>query len=205
NAEAALSWLNRKQTNVIEARRALKRIARNVSRASDVVERVRRLAKRTSRRESCVQINEMIREVIELTARDAAKNNVLVRTQFQKDLAPVHGDRVELQQVILNLVLNALEAMSGSEEPRELVIATVRKVTDEALVTVRDTGPGLTPAVQENLFRAFYTTKPSGLGLGLSICRTIIEGHGGRLWASANAPEGAVFQFTLPVQLDCES
>ena len=199
NAEAALSWLTRKQQNLSEARKALKRIVQNVSRASDVVERVRRLGRGTSRREDSIQINDMIREVIDLTSRDAAKHHVLVKTQFQKGLPPAQGDRVELQQVILNLILNAVEAMSGSEEPREIVIATVRRAADEALVAVRDTGPGLTSEVQENLFTAFYTTKPNGLGLGLSICRSIVERHGGRLWASANAPRGAVFQFTIPI------
>src|SRR5208283_2211766 len=111
-------------------------------------------------------------------------------------------DRVQLQQVILNLILNAIEAMSGMKEgARRLVISTGRNESGDILVLVRDSGPGLPPAHQDNLFKAFYTTKPNGLGLGLSICRSIVEGHGGRLWASANAPGGAVFQFTLPVQL----
>ena len=116
-------------------------------------------------------------------------------------MPPVQGDRVQLQQVILNLILNAIEAMSGDGEgPRELLIThRARPRSDGVLVAVRDSGPGLAPAALERLFKAFYTTKPDGLGMGLSICRSIIEAHGGRLWASANSPRGAVFQFTLPV------
>jgi C4-dicarboxylate-specific signal transduction histidine kinase len=124
----------------------------------------------------------------------------LVRTELADSVPPVRGDRVELQQVILNLVINAVEATSAlTEGPRELQIVTGRIEPDHALIAVRDTGPGLAPAVEENLFKAFHTTKPNGLGLGLSICRSIVESRGGRMWATANTPRGAVFQFTLPV------
>jgi len=126
------------------------------------------------------------------------KNRVLVQMELVEGLPPVQGDRVELQQVILNLLLNAIEAISGmSEGSRELQIGSGRTESGDVLVTVRDSGPGLAPAALEHLFTAFYTTKPNGLGLGLSICRSIIESNGGRLWASANAPHGAIFQFTL--------
>ena len=147
-----------------------------------------------------MDINAAIREVIELTGSEAMKSGVWVRTELADSLPLVRGDRVELQQVVLNLVLNALEAISAlTEGPRELQIVTSRTESDHALIAVRDTGPGLAPAAQENLFKAFHTTKPNGLGLGLSICRSIVESRGGRMWASANAPRGAVFQFTLPV------
>jgi signal transduction histidine kinase len=127
------------------------------------------------------------------------KNGVPVRTELVEGLPLVQGDRVELQQVILNLILNAVEAMSElSEGSRELLITTGRTESGNVLVAVRDSGPGLAPAALEHLFKAFHTTKPSGLGLGLSICRSIVEAHGGRLWADANEPRGAVFQFTLP-------
>ena len=150
-----------------------------------------------------MEINAAIREVIELTRSEAMKNGVLVQTELVEGLPPVQGDRVELQQVILNLILNALEAMSGTNEgPRELLITTEKAESGDVLVAVRDSGPGLAPAALENLFKAFHTTKPNGLGLGLSICRSIVEAHGGRLWASANAPRGAVFQFTLPAHPD---
>ncbi len=150
-----------------------------------------------------MDINAAIREVIELTRSEAMKNGVSVQTELAEGLPLVPGDRVELQQVILNLILNAFEAMSEmSEGPRELLITTGKSESGDVLVAVRDSGPGLAPATLEHLFKAFYTTKPNGLGLGLSICRSIIEAHGGRLWASANAPRGAVFQFTLPAQPD---
>ncbi len=135
------------------------------------------------------------------------KNGVSVQTELAEGLPPVRGDRVELQQVILNLTLNALEAMSEmSEGSRELVIgAGTTGSSDDVLVTVRDSGPGLAPATLEHLFTAFYTTKPNGLSLGLSICRSIIESHGGRLSASAHSPRGAAFQFTLPIHPDIAS
>jgi len=152
-----------------------------------------------------VDINAAIREVIEFTRSEAIRNGVSVRTELAEGQPPVRGDRVELQQVILNLVLNAVEAMRGGEEPRELVIATGSAESGDILVSVSDSGPGLSPAVQENLFKAFHTTKPNGLGLGLSICRSIVESRGGRMWASANAPRGAVFQFTLPVSREIEA
>jgi C4-dicarboxylate-specific signal transduction histidine kinase len=147
-----------------------------------------------------VDINAAIRGVIELTRSEATKNGVLVRTELAESLPPVRGDRVELQQVVLNLVLNAAEAMSElAEGPRDLQIVTSGTGSDHVLVAVRDTGPGLAPAVKEKLFEAFRTTKPNGIGLGLSICRSIIESRGGQIRAHANAPRGAVFEFTLPV------
>ena len=147
-----------------------------------------------------LDINEAILEVIGLTRGEVTKNGISVQTQLAEGLPLIHGDRVQLQQVILNLIINAVEAMSAvSEGPRELLISTGKTESDGVLVAVRDSGPGLTPANFERLFDAFYTTKPGGLGMGLSICRSIIEAHGGRLWASANVPRGAAFQFTVPV------
>ena len=198
NAEAALRWLRAEQPNLDEVRQALDRIVRDANRANEVVARIRALFRKAPPRGGRLEINAAIREVIEFARNETLKNGVSVKTQFLEGLPLIQGNRVELQQVMLNLILNAVEAMSGSEEPRELLIKTGRTEAGDALVAVRDTGPGLAPAVQENLFKAFYTTKPSGLGLGLSICRSIVEAHGGRLWANANAPRGAVFQFTLP-------
>ena len=150
-----------------------------------------------------MEINAAVREVIEFTRSEAVKSGVLAQTDLLEGLPLVRGDRVELQQVILNLVLNAFEAMSGiSESPRELLIATNKTESGDVVVSVRDSGPGLAPAAFERLFEAFYTTKPNGIGLGLSICRSIIEAHSGRLWASANEARGAVFQFTLPAHRD---
>jgi C4-dicarboxylate-specific signal transduction histidine kinase len=199
NAQAALRWLRFDPPKLDEVQRTLERIVRNAARAGDVVQRVRNLVKKAPLRDDRVDINAAIREVVELTRTEAVKNGVLVRTELADGAPFVRGDRVELQQVILNLVVNAMEAMSASAEgPRELQIVTSGTGSDRLLVAVRDTGPGLAPAVEENLFKAFHTTKPNGMGLGLSICRSIIESRGGRMWATANTPRGAVFQFTLP-------
>jgi C4-dicarboxylate-specific signal transduction histidine kinase len=131
------------------------------------------------------------------------KNGVSVQAQLAERLPRIEGDRVQLQQVILNLLINAVEAMSSvTEGSRELLISTAKADSDGVLVAMRDSGPGLAPASPEHLFEPFYTTKPSGLGMGLPICRSIIEAHGGRLWATANVPRGAVFQFTLPASSD---
>jgi signal transduction histidine kinase len=149
-------------------------------------------------RKDAVEINDAILEVIALTRTEAANNRVLVRTQLAQGLPRVHGDRVQLQQVLLNLIINAIEAMRDvGEEERELLIST-RHEPDGVSVEVRDSGPGFAPADTDRVFDAFYSTKPSGVGLGLSICRSIIEAHDGRLWASPNFPRGAVFGFTAP-------
>ena len=203
NAQSALRWLRLDPPDLDEVRQSLDRIIRDSVRAGGVVQRIRNFSKKASPRGDRVEINAAVCEVIELTRSEAMKSGVSVRTELTGGLPLIRGDRIELQQVILNLILNAVEAMSGVKEgARELVIATGRSETGDILVSTRDSGPGLPPAIQENLFKAFYTTKPSGLGLGLSISRSIVEGHGGRLWTSANAPRGAVFQFTLPVQSD---
>jgi signal transduction histidine kinase len=132
------------------------------------------------------------------------KNGVWLQTQLAEGLPLVQGDRVQLQQVILNLIVNAVEAMSGvSEGARELLISTGKDASNAVLVAVRDSGSGLDPKGLDRLFDAFYTTKPSGMGMGLSICRSIIEAHGGRVWATANVPQGAVFKFTLPAGKNC--
>jgi len=206
NAEAALRWLSAPRPDLDEVRDALGRIVRDGDRAGAVVSRIHALVKGVPRRNERVEINAAIREVVELTRSEAMKKGVVVHTDLGADLPLVQGDRVELQQVILNLFLNAIEAMNTtSEGSRELLVTKGNYETDEVLVAVRDSGPGLAPATLENLFKAFHTTKPNGLGLGLSICRSIVEGHGGRLWASANLPRGAVFQFTLPISRDASA
>jgi PAS domain S-box-containing protein len=199
NAQAALRWLERQPPDLEEVRQALAHIVQDGKRAGDVVGRIRDLIKKAPPREDRLDINEALREVIELTRGEAAKNGVRVRTELAGGLPRIQGDRVQLQQVMLNLIINAAEAMSGaSDGPRKLLISTETSDTGDVRVAVRDSGPGLTPAALERLFEPFYTTKPGGLGLGLSICRSIIEAHGGRLWVSANVPRGATFQFTLP-------
>jgi PAS domain S-box-containing protein len=199
SAQAALHWLNRKPPEMEGVRQALARIIQNGMRASDVIERIRDLVKKKPPRKDRLAINPIIREVIELTQTEAAKNGVSVQTEFTAELPKIAGDRVELQQVVVNLILNAIEAMSGTAEGRrKLLIRTAIADGNDVLVAVMDSGPGLPPASIERLFDPFYTTKPGGLGIGLSICRSIIEAHGGRLWVSANLPHGAIFQFTVP-------
>ena len=201
NAAAALRWLGARPANLEEARQALDRIANDVTRASDIIGRIRDLSKKAPARKDSVDINEAIREVIELTRGEAVKAGVSVQAHLADGLPLIYGDRVQLQQVILNLIVNAVEAMSGVDAAaRELLISTGRVEPNGVLVAVRDTGPGLAPATFDRLFEAFYTTKPSGLGMGLSICRSIIEAHGGKLWAEANEPRGAAFQFLTPAQ-----
>jgi len=203
NAQAALRWLDGPKPDLEEARQALGRIVRDGHRAGAVVGRIRDLVKKAPPRKDLVEINSAIREIIEVARNEALKNGVSVHTELAEDLPFIHGDRVELQQVLLNLIINAVEAMRDmSEGPRDVLIMSAKTEADGVLVSVRDSGPGLAPAIRDSLFKAFQTTKPSGLGLGLSICRSIIESHGGRLWASANAPRGAVFQFTLPADPD---
>ena len=198
NAEAALRFLRFDPPELDEVREALEWIVRDVARAGAVVQRVRNLVKKAPLPDDRVDINAVIQEIIELTRSEAMKNGVLMRTELADGLPLVRGDRVELLQVILNLVLNAVEAMSAlTEGPRDLQLVTSRTESNHVLIAVLDTGPGLSPAAEKNLFKAFHTTKQNGLGLGLSICRSIVESRGGRMWAGANAPRGAVFQFTL--------
>ena len=203
NADAALRWLGAQPPDLEEVRQALGRIVKDGHRAGDVVGRIRDLIRKAPPRKEGLAINEAILEVIALTRSEVVKNGVSVRTQLARSLPLIQADRVQLQQVVLNLIINAVEAMSDvSEGARELLIATCGDASNGVGVSVRDSGPGLDPLSLEHLFDAFYTTKSSGLGMGLSICRTIIEAHGGRIWASTNEPRGAVFHFTLPLERD---
>jgi PAS domain S-box-containing protein len=197
-ALAARRFLSAEPPNLREVDDALSLIVREGNRAGEVVGRIRALIKKAPARKDAVEINDAILEVIALTRAEAANNSVSVRTQLAEGLPRVQGDRVQLQQVLLNLIINAIEAMRDvGEDERELLIGT-RNEPDGVSVEVRDSGPGFAPAALERVFEAFYTTKPSGLGLGLSICRSIIEAHNGRLWASPNAPHGAIFGFIAP-------
>jgi C4-dicarboxylate-specific signal transduction histidine kinase len=201
NAQAGLRWLRAQPPDLEEIRDALDRIVKDGNRAGNVIARIRDIIRKAPPRNDRLDLNEAIREVTELTAAEAAKHGVLVRTELAEGLPLIRGDRVQLQQVLLNLMVNALEAMSGvSGGAKELVISTGKAEAGDLLVAVRDSGPGLAPAVLDRLFESFNTTKSTGLGLGLSICRSIVEAHGGRLWASANTPCGAIFQFTVPAQ-----
>jgi C4-dicarboxylate-specific signal transduction histidine kinase len=199
-ALAARRFLSADPPNFREVDDALSLIVKEGNRAGEIVERVRSLIKKVAARKDPVAIDDATLEVIALTRAEAANNSVSVRTQFAEGLPHVQGDRIQLQQVMLNLIVNAIQAMSGiGEGPRELQIG-IDAVPSEGNVRVgvRDTGPGLSPESLPRLFEPFYTTKPDGMGMGLSICRSIIEAHGGRLWATAVEPRGALFQFTIP-------
>jgi PAS domain S-box-containing protein len=199
NAQAALRWVDRQPPDLAEVRQALACIVQEGHRAGDVISRIHSLIKKAPPRKDRLEINEAVSEVIGLARNEMVKRGISVRTQLAEILPAVEGDRVQLQQVVLNLLINAIDAMSGmSEGARELLISSAKTDSDDVLVAVRDSGPGLAPDSLKRLFEAFYTTKPDGLGMGLSICRSIIEAHGGQIWATTNVPQGAVFQFTLP-------
>jgi PAS domain S-box-containing protein len=200
NASAALCWLGKEPPDLEQARQALNRIFANGNRASEVIGRIRALIKKAPPRKDDLEINKVVLEVIALARGEVVKNGVSVQTQLAEGLSLIHGDRVQLQQVILNLIMNAVQAMNGvSEGSRELLIGTGKDASSGVLVAVQDSGSGLDPENSERLFDPFYTTKPSGMGLGLSICRSIVEAHAGRIWASRNVGPGATVQFTLPV------
>jgi signal transduction histidine kinase len=202
-ALAARRYLSADPPNLREVDDALSLIIKEGNRAGEVVGRIRALIKKVPARKDAVAIDDAILEVIALTRAEAANNSVSVRTQFAEGLPRVQGDRVQLQQVMLNLIVNAIQAMSGiGEGPRELQISIDAVPSEGGVrVGVRDTGSGLSPESLSRLFEPFYTTKPEGMGMGmgLSICRSIIEAHGGRLWATGCEPRGALFQFTIPL------
>jgi PAS domain S-box-containing protein len=199
NASAGLRWLAAQPSNLEETKLALGRICKDGKRAREVVDRIRALARKMPPGKDRLSINEVILEVIALTRGEAERNHVLVRPVLAGHLPPVFGDRIQLQQVILNMMVNAIEAMSTDQEGgRELCVSSEIDGLGGILVAVRDSGPGIDPKQVDHLFDAFYTTKPNGIGMGLAICRSIIEAHDGRLWAAPNSPRGAVFQFSLP-------
>jgi PAS domain S-box-containing protein len=199
-ADAGLRWLGANPPNLEEARQAFGLILKSGVRAGEVMDRIRALAKKAPPQKGSLEINEVILEVIVLTSREMEKNGISAQTQLAKGLPAIQGDRVQLQQVILNLPINAIEAVSGMKEgPRELLISTIMNEHDDVAVSVRDSGPGLNSDSLERLFDPFYTTKSDGMGMGLSICQSIVEEHRGRIWATANVPRGAAFHFTIPL------
>jgi PAS domain S-box-containing protein len=218
NADAGLRWLSRDSPDLVEAREAIRRITRDGKRAGEVISRMRSLFKKASTANERLDINGVIEEAVILAQSEVQRHRVSLQTQLASDLPLVMGDRIQLEQVILNLLLNAIEAMSAAGDgPRELFVSSQKinatreedRFGDKALgdpewthvlIAVQDSGPGLDPNNLDRLFDAFYTTKPQGLGMGLAISRSIVEAHGGRLWATADSSRGAVFQFTLPIR-----
>jgi C4-dicarboxylate-specific signal transduction histidine kinase len=199
DAESSLRWLGRKPPEIGEARSAIEHIIRDAHRASEVIQRVRNLAIYSEPERAPLDLNGAIGETLHLLQNELLRQRVSLRLQLEPRLPKVLGDQVQLQQVVINLVMNGIESMAKVEDrPRELRIGSRLHNSDRVLVAVQDSGIGIDPETANRLFAAFFTTKPGGMGMGLSICRSIIEAHDGRLWVSCNDGPGATFQFTLP-------
>jgi C4-dicarboxylate-specific signal transduction histidine kinase len=206
NAEACLRWLDRETPDLDKVRRSVEWVIEDGNRASEVIQRVRALANKAEIEKVPLEVNDLVSEVIALVQRELISHRVTLRTEFAPALPMILGDRVQLQQVVINLVMNGIEAMqSTTDRPRELVIRSGQDNAHGVLVSVTDCGVGISTEDADRLFNPFFTTKSSGMGMGLSICRSIIEAHGGRLLATANVPYGARFQFTLPANADTAS
>jgi C4-dicarboxylate-specific signal transduction histidine kinase len=204
NANTCLRWLTRDHPDLEEAREAASRIVKDATRAAGIISRVRLLFKKSSPQRELVDVNEAIREMIVLLRCEATRYNITVRMELAADLPRIMGDRVQLQQVLMNLIVNSIDAVKEVDGVRELAVKSQRTEKEEVLVSVSDTGMGLPPEQTEQIFNAFFTTKPHGTGMGLRISRSIVESHGGRLWAADNSPRGASFCFTLPTKIEAK-
>jgi C4-dicarboxylate-specific signal transduction histidine kinase len=202
NANTCLRWLTRDHPDVEEARAAASRIVKDATRAADIISRTRLLFKKGTSQRELVDVNEIIREMIVLLRGETTRYDILVGTDLAADLPQVIADRVQLQQVLMNLMLNGMDAMKDVDGTRELAIKSQRAENEQVLVSVSDTGVGLPVQQADQIFKAFFTTKPHGTGMGLSISRSIVESHDGRLWAAENSPRGASFHFTLPTNAE---
>jgi PAS domain S-box-containing protein len=202
DANTCLRWLNRDHPDLEEAREAASRVVKDATRAAEIISRTRLLFKKVNPQWESVDLNEIIREMVALMSGEAARYSVSVRTELAAGLPQVMGDRVQLQQVLMNLIINSIEAMKDVDGTRELTIQSQRGDDGQVLISVSDTGVGLPPQQADQIFNAFFTTKGHGTGMGLRISRTIVESHGGRLWASDSSPRGASFCFALPIKAD---
>jgi C4-dicarboxylate-specific signal transduction histidine kinase len=199
NAAACLQWLTYERLDLDEARQAADRIIRNSHRAGEVIRSIYALAKKSPPEMTQLDLNGAIGEILELLRAELRRHDISLDTEFPPDIPRVMGNRVQLQQVILNLIMNGIEAMSTSvDRPRRLRVSSRPDGAGDVLVAVEDSGPGLDPVAMERIFEPLFSTKPGGLGLGLSICRSVVEAHGGRVWASQNMAFGSTFQFVLP-------
>jgi C4-dicarboxylate-specific signal transduction histidine kinase len=206
NAEACLHWLDRGTPDLDAVRRSVEWVIDDGNRASEVIRRVRALAKKTDIEKLPLDVNDVVKEVTALVQRELVSHQVSLQMELAPTLPMILGDRVQLQQVIINLVMNSIESMQPvTDRPRELVIRSHQDEAHQVHVSVTDCGVGISAENADRLFNAFFTTKASGMGMGLSICRSIVQAHGGRLWAMSNVPHGATFQFTLPVNADTAS
>jgi len=199
SGSTALRWLERNPPEIDEAKQSIENVVKDARRANDVISRIQGFVKKVTPSKDTLDINEAILEVTALIRSEAVKHRVAMQMRLADNLPKLQGDRVQLQQVMINLIINAIQAMTDTEGVRELHISTERNTSDEVRVAVQDSGPGLSTDKLPHLFKPFYTTKPDGMGMGLSISRSIIEDHGGQLWASEHEPNGALFQFTIPV------
>jgi signal transduction histidine kinase len=200
DANTCLRWLTRDHPDVEEARAAAMRIVKDGSSAADIISRIRLLFKKGTPEWEPVDVNAVVRETIVLLRGEATRYSISLRTELAEDLPQIMGDRVQLQQVIMNLIMNSIDAMKDVDGTRELTIKSQRAENEQLLVSVSDTGVGLPPQQADQIFNAFFTTKPHGTGMGLRISRSIVESHGGRLWAADTCPRGASFCFTLPAK-----
>jgi signal transduction histidine kinase len=201
NANACLRWLTRDHPDMEEARAAASRMVKDVTRAADIISRIRLLFKKGESQREVLDVNEVIREMIVLLHDEATRHLVSIQTDLVEDLPKVKADRVLLQQVFMNLMLNGIEAMKDTSAAGELTIKSKRAEDGQLLISIGDTGAGLPADQPDQIFDAFFTTKPQGTGMGLPISRSIVESHGGRLWATSNGARGATFQFTLPCEV----
>jgi PAS domain S-box-containing protein len=202
NAESCLSWLAGDTPNLEEARAAAGSIVKDGMRAAEIISRIRLMFKKDTSRQELVDVSEVIREMIILLRSEATRYSISIRTEPAADLPRVMGDRVQLQQVLMNLMMNSIDAMKDVDGARDLVIKSQRAENDQVIVSVSDTGVGLPARQADQIFDAFFTTKLHGTGMGLSISRSIVESHGGRLWAADNSPRGASFHLTLPTKVE---
>jgi PAS domain S-box-containing protein len=200
NAKTCLRWLGRDQPDIQEAREAVSRIVQDVTRASEIINRIRGLFKQGESERASLDVNEVIGEMISVLRSEAGRHAISVHAELAPELPKVNADRVQLQQVLMNLMLNGIEAISEGKAEGQLTIRSRRNPEDQVLISVSDSGIGLPPDRADKVFDAFFTTKPQGTGMGLSLSRSIIEAHGGRLWATGNPDRGATFQFTLPIE-----
>jgi signal transduction histidine kinase len=200
DANTCLRWLTRERPDVEEAREAASRVVKDAIRAAEIISRVGQLYKKGDLRQELLNINEVIREVVDLWRSEAMRYSISIRAELAGDLPRVMGDRVQLQQVLMNLMINGSDAMKEVDGTRALMITSQRTETENLMVSVSDTGVGLPTQQTEQIFEAFFTTKPHGTGMGLRISRSIVESHGGHLWAVDKYPRGATFCFTLPYE-----
>jgi signal transduction histidine kinase len=202
DANTCVRWLTRAEPDLDEAREAASRVVKDATRAAEIIKRVRLLFKKGGPERELVDVNEIIREMIVLLRSEAALYSIWVRTELAPNLPQVRGDRVQLQQVLMNLMMNSIDAMKGASGTRELTIKSHRGENDQLVISVSDTGVGLPPQQADQIFNAFFTTKPEGTGMGLRISRSIVESHGGRLWAAENSSRGASFHVSLPAKFE---